>query len=156
MARVTELPLSLPKGLSRAERLEIADLVIEFIVDRTLSGKDKDGKPFKKSPGARRGEKYSKSYVDSLDFKNAGKSPSDINLQLSGDMLAALAMLDEKDGKIVVGYEKGSDEEGRAEGNILGSYGGDPDPKKARPFLGIKPNELKKIIELVREEHGDQ
>lgn len=146
MARVTELPLSLPKGLSRSERLNIADLVIEFIVDRTQRGLDANGKRF---------PKYSKAYMESLDFKNAGKSKS-VNLTLSGDMLAALAVLDEKDGKIVVGYEKGSDEEGRAEGNILGSYGGDPDPKKARPFLGIRPNELKKIIELVREEHGNQ
>lgn len=146
MPRVTQLQLSLPKGLSRAERLDIADLVIEFIVDRTQRGIDATGKRF---PG------YSKSYMESLDFKNAGKSKS-VDLTLSGDMLAALSILDEKDGKIIVGYEKGSDEEGRAEGNILGSYGGEPDKKKARPFLGIKPNELKKIVELVREEHGDK
>lgn len=148
MARVTQLPLSLPKGLTKAERLDIADLVIEFIVDRTQRGKDVNGEPF---------VKYSPAYQKSLDFVNAGKKKGmKPNLTLSGDMLAALAILDEKDGKIVVGYEKGSDEEGRAEGNILGSYGGEPDKKKARPFLGIKPDQLKKIIELVREEHGNE
>lgn len=140
MARVTELPLEIPKGLTKRQRKEIADLVIEFIVDRTLSGADVNGRPFKK---------YSKSYQESLDFRNAGKSPGKVNLQLSGDMLAALTLLEERDGKIKVGYEKGSDEEGRAEGNILGSYGGDPDPKKARKFLGIKDKNLKKIINMV-------
>lgn len=140
MARVTELPLEIPKGLTRAQRKKVADLVIEFIVDRTQSGLDESGRRFKK---------YSKAYRESLDFRNAGKSPSRVNLQLSGDMLAALTLLEERDGKIKVGYEKGSDEEGRAEGNILGSYGGDPDPSKARPFLGIKPDNLKKIIKMV-------
>lgn len=141
MPKVTELKLDVPKGLSRDERESIADLVIEFMVKRTQDGKDVTGKKFK--------AKYSKAYIDSLDFENAGKSKSKVDLQLSGDMLAAMALLDEKDGRIVVGYPEGSEEAGKAEGNILGSYGGDPDPKKARPFLGIKPKELQKIIDLV-------
>lgn len=146
MSRVTQLPLSLPKGLTKAERLDIADLVIEFIVDRTQRGIDVAGKRF---------PAYSKAYIDSLDFENAGKSKK-VDLTLSGDMLAAIALLENRDGKIVIGYPEGSDEEGRAEGNILGSYGGEPDEKKARPFLGIKPDQLKKIIKLVREEHENE
>lgn len=109
-------------------------------MDRTQAGKDKDGKPFKK---------YSKAYAESLDFQNAGKSKNKIDLTLSGDMLAALTLLDERDGKLKIGYEKGSDEEGRAEGNILGSYGGEPDKSKARDFLGIKSRELQRIIDMV-------
>lgn len=140
MPKVTELQLTLPKGISKSERLEIADLVIEFIVDRTQRGLDVSGKKF---------VKYSPEYRKSLDFLNAGKKGKPVDLTLSGDMLAALALLKDTDGKIVVGYGRDSEEAGRAEGNILGSYGGDPDPKKARPFLGIKPNELKKIIEMV-------
>lgn len=140
---MTEIPLTLPKGLTRQERLDIADLVIEFMVDRTGKGKDANGKAF---------PKYSKSYINSLDFQNAGKSKSKVNLELSGDMLAAISLLDEKDGKIVVGIDPDSDEAGRAEGNILGSYGGDPNKSRARNFLGIKPSELKKIIEIVRSE----
>jgi len=142
---VTELPLEIPKGLTKKQRAEIADLVIEYMVDRTLSGKDAEGKRF---------PKYSKSYTESLDFKNAGKSKK-VNLQLSGDMLAAIDLLKDQDGKIVVGIDPKSDEAGRAEGNILGSYGGDPDPKKARNFLGIDKKRLNKIIDMVVSEGGD-
>lgn len=131
----------MPKGISKQERQEIADLVIEFIVDRTQRGLNVNGRKF---------PKYSKAYLESIDFKNAGKSKSKVDLQLSGDMLAAISLLEDRDGKIVVGFAEGSDEEGRAEGNILGTYGQDePIPGKARPFLGIKPNELKKIIDMV-------
>jgi hypothetical protein len=139
MAKVTQLPLEIPKGLKASQRKAIADLVIEFMVDRTMSGKDKNGKGF---------PKYSKSYTESLDFQNAGKS-SKVDLQLSGDMLAALTLLEHEDGKLLIGYEDGADEEGRAEGNILGSYGGEPNKKKARDFLGIKERNLKRIIDLV-------
>lgn len=130
----------MPKGLTRAQRAEIADLAIEFMVDRTLAQRDIDGKKF---------PKYSKAYTESLDFKNAGKSKNKVDLQLSGDMLAALDILENTDGKIVVGYEPGTDEEARAEGNILGSYGGEPNEKRARRFLGIKKENLQKIIDLV-------
>ncbi len=130
----------MPKGLTKSQRRAIADLAIEFMVDRTLDGIDVNGKRF---------PKYSKEYIDSLDFKNAGKKPGKVDLQLSGDMLASIGLLKETDGKIVVGIPAGTDEADRAEGNILGSYGGDPDPKKARRFLGIKKDNLKKIIDLV-------
>lgn len=130
----------MPKGLTREQRAKIADLAIEFMVDRTMDRRDVDGKKF---------PKYSKAYTESLDFKNAGKSKNNVNLQLSGDMLAALDILENTDGKIIVGYEPGTDEEARAEGNILGSYGGDPNEKRARRFLGIKKDDLKKIIDLV-------
>ena len=142
---VTELPLTVPKGLTKKQQAEIADLVIEYMVDRTMRGKDADGKAFKK---------YSKAYVESLDFKNAGKSKSKVNLQLSGDMLAAIEFMKEKsgDGKIVVGIDPASEEAGRAEGNILGSYGGEPNKARARNFLGIDKARLQKIIDMVVDE----
>jgi hypothetical protein len=143
---VTEIPLTVPKGLSKRQRAEIADLVIEYMVDRTLKGKDVDGKRF---------PKYSKAYTESLDFKNAGKSRSKVNLQLSGDMLAAIDLIENLDGKIIVGIDSASDEAGRAEGNILGSYGGEPDPSRARKFLGIDKTRLKKIIEMVVDGDAD-
>lgn len=133
--------MEIPKTLTREQRLEAADLIIEKIFDRTNRGINKDGDRF---PG------YSKAYIDSLDFENSGKSKGKVNLQLSGDMLAAMELLDHTDGKLKIGYDSGADEAGRAEGNILGSYGGEPNKKKARDFLGLPPNELKKIIELVK------
>lgn len=137
------IDIRIPKTLSRSERREIADLVVERIVDRTLDGKDKDNKPFKNN-------KYSESYIKSLDFDNAGKSESNVNLKLSGDMLAALTLLDDSDGKIRIGFENGSEENARADGNIRGTYGKQRgSSKKARPFLGITPKELKTIIDMV-------
>jgi len=84
--------------------------------------------------------------VASLDFKAAGKSRS-VDLTLSGDMLAAIELLGHKKGQITVGYENGTDENARAEGNQLGTYGQkSPNPKKARAFLGIAKEDLEKIL----------
>lgn len=117
-------------------------MIVEKIVDRTLKGKDKDGQRF---PG------YSKSYKESLDFKNAGKSASNINLELSGDMLAALEVLKEGKTYIEVGFEDGTDENARADGNIRGTYGKQRgDKSKARDFLGISETELNRLIRNVK------
>ena len=124
--------------------MELADLVIEHIVDRTQSGKDKRGRDF---PG------YSPEYIKSLDFEIAGKSRGNVNLTLSGDMLAALDVLQEKPGLIRIGFEKGSDENARADGNIRGTYGSDtPSRKKARDFLGLPDKVLEKLIGRVSDD----
>lgn len=110
-------------------------------MERTDQGKDKRGNPF---------PKYSEGYKKSLDFLVAGKS-SKVNLQLSGDMLAALEPLKIKKDYVEIGFERGSDENARADGNIRGTYGSDtPNSKKARDFLGITPDELRKIIKYVK------
>jgi hypothetical protein len=130
-------------GLDEDQRAEVADLVIERIVERTTQGKDKDGKRF---------AGYSKAYKDSLDFKVAGKSGK-VDLQLSGDMLAALRHLKNYDTNrsIVVGFEEDSEENAKADGNIRGTYGqSKPIPGKARDFLGITERELAKIIDYVK------
>ncbi len=143
-AKHQKIDLRIPKSLTRRERIELADLVIEHIVDRTQRGKDKDGRAF---------PRYSKEYTKSLDFNNAGKSAGDVNLTLSGDMLAALQILDDAPGKIRIGFERGSDENARADGNIRGTYGSDtPSRKKARDFLGIKPEVLSKLIDRVKKD----
>jgi hypothetical protein len=133
--------VEIPDNLKPQERLQLADLVIEHIVDRTKRGLDKEGKGF---------PKYSKEYIQSLDFKNAGKSPSRVDLQLTGDMLAALKLLGNKKGEIRIGFENGTIENSKAEGNILGSYGREPNPRKARDFLGIENKKLKELIDYVR------
>ena len=130
-------------GLSPDQKDEVADLIIERIVNRTDQGKDKDGRRF---PG------YSKSYKESLDFKVAGKSLGRVDLQLSGDMLAALSVLDKTQRSVIIGFEPGSEENAKADGNIRGTYGKPtPDPKKARDFLGISDSELQKIIKFVKD-----
>lgn len=139
------IAIDIPPDLRPAQRNELADLVIEHIVDRTQRGLDKDGRRFKP---------YSESYVKSLDFRNAGKSRSRVDLQLSGDMLAAIEALSVRPGKITIGFENGTEENAKAEGNRLGSYGGDPDPKKARDFLGIQRKKLLELIDYVRSEES--
>lgn len=136
-AKHQKITLSIPKGLGDDERAALADDIIESIRRRAEKGIDKNGDRF---------PKYSKSYVDSLDFKIAGKSASRVDLTLSGDMLAALTLLDSRPGKLTIGFEKGSEENGRADGNIRGSYGGSPNPSKARDFLGLPPAELSRLL----------
>ena len=140
--------MRIPKSLTKRERIELADLVIEHIVDRTQRGLDKNDKPWRGAAA-----KYSDAYAKSLDFNNAGKSKNDVNLQLSGDMLAALTRLKnlENEKKIVIGFKEVSKENARADGNIRGTYG-QPTPirGKARDFLGIRPEVLSKLIERVK------
>jgi hypothetical protein len=133
-------------GLTSDEKDEVADLIVERIVDRTQKGKDKDGERF---------AKYSKTYKDSLDFKIAGKSPSKVDLQLSGDMLAALSVLDKTRRSVTIGFEPGSEENAKADGNIRGTYGqSKPIAGKARDFLGITDRELDNIIKLVKDDNS--
>lgn len=129
-------------GLNPDQKDEVSDLIIERIVNRTDKGRDKNNQRF---------EKYSKSYKDSLDFKVAGKKGKPVNLQLSGDMLAALEVLDKTSRSVTIGFENGSEENAKADGNIRGTYGKpSPDPKKARDFLGITDTELSDIIKFVK------
>jgi hypothetical protein len=133
-------------GLDEDQRAEVADLVIERIVERTVQGKDKDNRPWSGSAAL-----YSDSYKDSLDFKIGGKSPSKVDLQLSGDMLAALSVLDKTKRSVTIGFENGTEENAKADGNIRGTYGqSKPIPGKARDFLGITKTELAKIIDYVK------
>lgn len=131
-------------GLNPDQKDEVADLIIERIVSRTTKGIDKDGEKF---------PKYSKSYKESLDFKVAGKKGRPVDLQLSGDMLAALDVLNQTSRSVTIGFEPGSEENAKADGNIRGTYGKpSPNPKKARDFLGISDDELAKIVRFVKEQ----
>lgn len=127
--------------MSRSQRTELADLVIEHIYDRTDRGLDVNNKPFKK---------YSKEYATGLSGQVGGKRVGGkVNLQLSGDMLAAITVLSNNEGEIRIGWKDKAERE-KAEGNIIGSYGeGSANPAKARPFLGIKNSKLKELIDSV-------
>lgn len=141
-AKWQKIDLSIPEDLTRKQRRRLGDLVIDHIIRRTESGVDKDGNAF---------PDYSDSYVESLDFRNAGKSAGDVNLRLSGDMLASLDILAEADGFLRIGFENGSDENARADGNIRGTYGKSRGSRsKARNFLGVDRKTLLSLIDEVR------
>ena len=115
----------------------IAEEVLDYIIERTKSGKGKDGKSF---------PSYSDSYKNSINYKAARKDGTP-NLTLSGEMIDSLKVLEVKNGSFTIGFSK-SDKEvnARAEGNILGSYGGSPNKSKARNFLEMSSSEIAKII----------
>jgi hypothetical protein len=130
--------IDIPKGFSDADRETIGEEVIDFIRERT-----KDGKSWRNREFAG----YSDSYAHSLNFKIAGKSKKDVDLTLSGDMLGALTLLDHRDGKLKIGYEKGSQENAIADGNIRGTYGKDKPVGPKRDFLGITKTDLSRILD---------
>ena len=72
---------------------------------------------------------------------------------LSGDLLDELSVINHKPGELVIGYEKGAEINGKAEGNILGTYGqSEPIKGKQRDFLGITRSDLKTVIDTIDQE----
>lgn len=132
------MKIEIPEELSPDQRIQLADDIIEYIVDRTKKGADKRNRPF---PG------YSKSYIDSLDFKIAGKSRSRIDLTLSGEMLADLTLLSHRKGQLLIGFENGTESNAKADGNIRGTYGQSFSTGKKRDFLGITKGDLFSILD---------
>lgn len=124
------------------ERRAIARDLVKYIKDRTEDGKGPGGKPWSGEAG-----KYSDEYKKSLEFKIAGKG-STVDLSLSGDMLDSLDLLSSQRGQVRIGFQNGSDENARADGNIRGTYGQDkPIPGKARPFLNLTKEEIASVLE---------
>lgn len=122
-------------GYSAEEREAIALEVIEKIIKRSKSGKDVNGESF---------PALSKPYAK-YKGKIAGSRAS--NLTLTGDMLDSIEILTNRSGKVIIGYENGSNENAKADGNIRGTYGSNtPNKKVAREFLGINESELSNIL----------
>lgn len=122
--------LKISKRYSEDERAAIAAEVLDYIVERTEKGKDKDGDRF---------PKYTKQYSEL-------KGQGNVDLRLSGEMLESIALLANEKGKIRLGYDSGSSVAGKVEGNCIGSYGNNPNPAKARNFLGIEQAAFEKIL----------
>lgn len=147
MAKWQRIRIKIPENYGATERRAIGEEIVKTIRDRS-----KDGVGLKRvGPSGVGYEKpftgYSASYARSLDFKNAGKSKGNVNLTLSGDMLAAVKLLSHSKGSVLVGFENGTEENDRAEGNQLGSYGQpSPNPRKARKFLGVTSSEKEEIL----------
>lgn len=113
-------------------REAIAEDIIDFIRDRSFAGMDKNNKKF---------VRYTEGYAE-----KKGVSRSDVDLVLRGEMMDELRLINHKPGELLIGYENGTTANAKAEGNITGSYGGDPDPKKSRDFLGISKSDLTSIL----------
>lgn len=138
MAQMKE-KIKIPKGYTKRERAAITQEVIDFIRYRTREqGRDKNGRLFKG---------YSKEYKESLDYKISNKKGK-VNLTLSGELIDSIKRIDDRDGEITIGHDGRSKKlNGKAEGNIEGTYGDDNRKnKKPRDYLGISKAQLSKII----------
>lgn len=125
--------LEIPKKLAPADREQVAFEIIDFIIDRSKQGKNKNGRPF---------PRYTKEYA-----KAKGVGRGDVDLTLEDEMLEAMDLISHKSGELLIGYERGSDENAKADGNIRGTYGKpSPIPGKARDFLGITKTQLQRIV----------
>lgn len=133
----TQLTISVPDSLTASERETAASEIIEFIRARSKEGYNKYNRRWAGKAG-----EYTKGYA-----KKKGKS-SPVDLDLSSEMLESMQYFSSKSkkGEIVIGFKKGTKVERKAEGNIIGSYGRDPNPKKARPFLDILKRDVNLII----------
>lgn len=152
MAKWQRIKIEIPEELSSSERASLADDIIEYMRNRTEAGYDKNDKKF---PG------YSASYAGgyvwkggkrvkvkpSFEFRVAGKKKEPVNLTLLGDMLQSIELVKDKPGELLIGFTD-KEENAKAEGNILGTYGQKrPIPGKARDFLGIDPEKVDELVE---------
>lgn len=137
MAEQQKFTVKVSKKYDEATRVAIGLEIIDHILNRTSKGLDKNNKAF---------AGYSKSYTKSFDFKLAGKSKNKVNLDLSGEMMNAMTLLDTSDGEITIGIPDDDDfNNAKAEGNIKGTYGGSPKRGKKRDFMGIARSDLNDI-----------
>lgn len=130
--------IDIPDNYGPSEREAIAQDVIQFIQERTKNGLNKNNRAM---PG------YSKEYIQSVEFRAAGKDAGKVDLTLTGDMLGALDLISHQPGKLLIGFENGTFENAKADGNIRGTYGRNKATKKRRDFLGITKSDLARILE---------
>lgn len=133
--------INVPTDFTETERDFVSELVIEHIQKRTDNHKDINGKQF---------TKYSKEYTSSRDFKLAGKSAGDVNLRQTGDTMDLIEVLSSTPGRITIGYEKGSEENDKAQWLQASDNG------PSRKFLGIKNKDLKIIIDKVKSSRSSE
>lgn len=128
-------PISLDPVLQR----EIAQATIDYIKNRVEDENLGLGRKALKSP-------YQKSYQESLDFQAAGKSASNVNMMLSGDMMGSIDVIDEGE-TVKIGIDNPAVMP-RAYGHQSG-FKGHPNKKMAeykREFFGVTDDEVKKFV----------
>ncbi len=134
--------IDIPRDLSPQQRELLAQKIVQKIKDRTREGFSATGRPFKG---------YSKKYKESLDFKIAGKSDQ-VDLSLTGDMVADLDVLSINNRYIVVGYDMDYPDIGKVHGNVTGEYGNDKPVTSKRDFIGLPQKWVTILAEETRQE----
>lgn len=130
--------IKVPIEFDKPTREAIGEDIIEYLVDRTRSGKGKNRSKYR----GKEANVYSDSY----------KKSGTVDLFDTGEMLmAAMKVTVNNVGEIAVGIPMGDDDWGKAKGNILGSYGKSPNKDKARPFLDIGDVDMQIIRSIINE-----
>lgn len=88
-------------GFSAEQRRAIGEEILLFIKTRSKRGKAVGGGPLL---GPDNDGRYSKNYVETREFKAAGKSKGKVNLTLTGDMLNGMDVISTSAGQIVIGF----------------------------------------------------
>ena len=128
-----KVKVAIPLGYSYERKQKIAADILSTIISRTLAGFDKNNNAF---------AKYTKDYAEA---KGVGRG--DVDLKATGSMLEALKVMYIAKDYIEIGIDGRSKNAGKAEGNILGTYGqATPIPGKQRYFLGITEKDVKEIL----------
>ena len=109
---------------------EFGKRCIDSIIDRTLSGVDKNGKGFKK---------YSQAYKKSDVFKIYGKTNT-VNLKLTGEMQAAIDVINVSPRTVTIGFISDTEND-KAHGHVNGS-----NYLPVRDFWGISEKEQIAIL----------
>lgn len=120
---------------SEAVKLEFGARVVDEIVRRTQEDNvDKAGRKFRK---------YSKAYINSTNFKIAGKEAGKVDLTLSGDMLGTMQVLGTAGPAVTIGWNIAVEDE-KAGYHVEGTG---KMPK--RDFFGMPKGEQYKILKSV-------
>lgn len=124
-------------ALSDGVKREFGKRCIDFIVDRTLGGRDKDSRAF---------AKYSAAYKKSDAFRIYGKSAGQVNLKLTGAMQAAIDVIEVSAQTITLGFVDQTEND-KAHGHVNGA-----NHLPVRDFWGIEPKDQKRILkETIRD-----
>lgn len=136
----TKIRVKVPESLSADERFDVALKMLQYIHDRTNEGKNVYNRKWSGKAGQ---------YTDAYAKKKGVSTSGPVDLALSREMLGKMQYFSSlsRRGEVVLGFKNGTKAERKAEGNIQGSYGGDPNPKKARPFLDILQKDVARIVE---------
>lgn len=129
--------IDIPEDIGPSEREAIAADMVDLMVSNA-----RDGVGIRWE-GSRARTRHFPAYTKEYE---KFKGQKNVDLTLSGDMLDALTVISHKKGSILIGFENGTKENDKAEGNILGSYGRAPNPRKARNFLGLTASDIRSIV----------
>lgn len=126
---------------SASQRKALGNEFIKYIRSRTKKGNGKGNTPFKQTSEFKGGRKnqrtYADSYIDHQDFKTAGKKPRPINIELSGDTIDSVEVVDVSlPGRVTIGFKKAGDESDKAWYN----------EEKGYDFLAMSKDEVNGVV----------